>query len=121
MGNNIEKIIADKLEEFAELTSHVSIVYRKATTKDRNKKERIYFSHNQVATCLIRTRETVKYINSLELKRENQFGQAFNFYEFVNCCSIVFECINSLFDIFNKDLKEIYGKEKVFIKGFFLL
>ena len=117
MIENKIKINPKIIEEFSKLTATDCIVYRKITIQDNKGRKQKYLTHNQVCTCIIRIIETCKYINTLDLKKENQFGQAFNFYEFVNCCSIVYECINTLFNIFHQKLETFYGKTKVFTKS----
>ena len=85
--------------------------------KTINVKKKIkYQYYNQLATCIIRIRETVAYINSKELKYNNNCGQAFDFYELVNCISIIEGCVESIFFIFNINFKEHYFAKNVVFK-----
>lgn len=120
MSNN--KIDITPLGDFIELSHHDSIVYRKIKLKKINiqtkkNEKQSYNPYNQVCTCIIRVRETAWYINTLSLKKENQCGEAFNFYEFINCCSIIFECVNMLFFLFDKKLSDSYKNNRFFIKS----
>ena len=47
-------------------------------------------------------------------KKENICGQAFDFYEFINCVAIIEGCSKVLFKIFNLDLNKVYPSEKAF-------
>ena len=49
----------------------------------------------------MRISETVDYINNKELVRENESGEAFDFYELINLISIILGCTEMLFKIFD--------------------
>lgn len=49
-----------------------------------------------------------------DFKRENTCGQAFDFYEFINCSSIIEGCIETLFDIFGEKYSN-YLHKNVFV------
>lgn len=116
-NNNNRKINLCILEDFNDLINHDSIIHRKIKVIDKDKKY-YYQLWNQACTCVIRIRETSNYINQLELKRENVCRQAFSFYEFINLISIIFECTNSLFQLFGNglQLKDVYHY-KCFLKS----
>lgn len=86
-----------EFEKIVELLNQKPFTFKTKTIKDKKKIKYQYY--NQLATCIIRIRETVNYINSKELKYENACGQAFDFYELVNCISIVEGCVESIFSI----------------------
>ena len=83
-----------EFEKIVELLNQKPFTFKTKTIKDKKKIKYQYY--NQLATCIIRIRETVNYINSKELKYENACGQAFDFYELVNCISIVEGCVESI-------------------------
>lgn len=114
MENN--EINLEVLEKFNDLVNHKSIISKRMITNNKHNKRYSYQIWNQVCTCIIRIRETSKYLNQLTLIRENVCGEAFSFYEFINLESIVFECVNSLFEIFGEEIKleKAYGKNKSF-------
>lgn len=93
-----------EFEKIVELLNQKPFTFKTKTIKGKKKIKYQYY--NQIATCIIRIRETVNYINSKELKYENACGQAFDFYELVNCISIVEGCVESIFSIFNVNFKE---------------
>lgn len=73
-----------------------------------------YQYYNQLCTCIIRIRETIQYLSEFKFKKENICGQAFDFYEFINCVAIIEGCSKVLFKIFNLDLNKVYPSEKAF-------
>lgn len=73
-----------------------------------------YQYYNQFCTCIIRIRETSRYLESFKFRRSNDSGQAFDFYEFINCVSIIEGCIKALFEIFGKNYKTYYPAKKAF-------
>lgn len=72
-----------------------------------------YQYYNATAASIIRIRETSKYLENFKFRKDNDFKQAFDFYEFINCISIVFECMNELFSIYNLKLCEEYKKTNI--------
>ena len=72
---------------------------------------------NPICTAIIRIRETTKYIIQLKLKHDNICGQAFDFYELLDCISIVEGCIESLFQIIaGKQLSQECQEKNIFTK-----
>lgn len=118
MSKNKNVIHLDSLESFSVLTSNdlFSKRYFLVENKKTKKKKKVQ-PYNQIATCVVRIKETSEYINSLELKRQNTFGEAFNFYEFINCLSIVFGCVETLFELFNLKIEDEYGNKRAFVKS----
>lgn len=119
--NNCNNLInTHALEEFNEIIQHDAIIYKKITVNKKKKVKMTYPIWNQVCTCIIRIRETSEYLNQLNIERKNVCGQAFSFYEFINLNSIIFECVNTLFHIFDgrkNALFDAYGKTKYFKKS----
>ena len=95
------------------------ISYSDVHFKSKRKKKLVgniyayYQYYNAIAASIIRIRETSKYLENFKFRKENDFKQAFDFYEFINCISIVFECINELFSIYNLKLCEEYKKTNI--------
>lgn len=118
MSKNKNVIHLDSFESFSVLTSNdlFSKRYFLVENKKTKKKKKVQ-PYNQIATCVVRIKETSEYINSLELKRQNTFGKAFNFYEFINCLSIVFGCVETLFELFNLKIEDEYGNKRAFVKS----
>lgn len=87
---------------------------KKIIEKNKKSKGYTYQYYNQLCTCIIRIRETSQYLEKFSFRRENDFGQAFDFYEFINCVSIVECCVEVLFNIFGLNLKEHYTIKKAF-------
>ncbi len=88
MENN--EINLEVLEKFNDLVNHKSIISKRMITNNKHNKRYSYQIWNQVCTCILRIRETSKYLNQLTLIRENVCGEAFSFYEFINLESICF-------------------------------
>ena len=103
------------LEKISELVSHNDYFQRKTKSVKGTKGNRgyTYQYYNQVCTCILRIRETSNYLAVFPFKRNNEHLQAFDFYEFINCASIVFGCVEQLFDVFGLSLENSYS-EKAF-------
>lgn len=86
------------LEEFNSFLSMKPFINKVVKIKIKNKTIKYQF-YNQLATCVLRIRETTNYINQKELIKINECGQAFDFYELINLISIILGCIETLFDI----------------------
>ena len=112
------KIDTKPIDSLTDLTSDPLFIKKKFTIKDCNSKYSFTIQpHNLICTCEIRIRETSKYLNELQIRRQNECGEAFSFYEIVNCISIVLGCTKSLFNCFEKELNREYGDEKIFKKS----
>lgn len=85
--------------------------------KVENKKKHRFEYFNLMETCIIRIRETAHYLSNYEFKQVNICGQAFDFYEFINCLSIIFSCTESILSIFEIDLKEYFKNKSHFAKS----
>lgn len=118
MSKNKDIIHLESLEKFSVLTSN-DLFYKKCflVWDKKNKKKKKIQAFNLIATCIIRIRETSEYLNALDLKKENLYREAFSFYEFINCISIIYGCTESLFSCFGLDIKKEYGNKRVFKKS----
>ena len=98
------------LEKISELVSYNDYFQRKTKSVKGTKGNRgyTYQYYNQVCTCILRIRETSDYLEHFPFKRSNEFRQAFDFYEFINCVAIVFGCAEQLFNTFGLSLEKSY-------------
>lgn len=114
----MSKINTDPLESFVELTSNSLFIKKRITFKGSGSQPSFSIQpHNMICTCELRIRETSNYLNKLQLRRQNDCGEAFSFYEVVNCISIILGCTEALFSCLGKRLDQEYGKEKFFAKS----
>lgn len=78
----MSKINTDPLESFVKLTSNSLFIKKKITFKGRGSQPSFSIQpHNMICTCELRIRETSNYLNNLQLRRQNDCGEAFSFYE----------------------------------------
>lgn len=110
------KFDLSSIEALNEIISSNNCFQKEKKSIEKNKKSKgyTYQYYNQLCTCIIRIRETSQYLEKFSFRRENDFGQAFDFYEFINCVSIIEGCIEVLFKIFGLDLKKHYPIKKAF-------
>ena len=87
---------------------------KKKVKSNRNNKGYTYQYYNQLCASIIRVRETINYLEQFEFKGVNTCGQAFDFYEYINCVSIIEGCLESIFKIFDLKLNTYYNQKKVF-------
>ena len=91
---------------------------KKVVVKDKkNKPIGFYLSDNLISVCILRIRETSQYLNQFQFRKKNEFGEAFDFYEMINCISIIKECVYSLFEHFGLPLKKEREGKKIFTKS----
>ena len=105
------------LEQLSNLISDSDVHFKSKRKKKLFGNIYAYYQYyNATAASIIRIRETSKYLENFKFRKDNKFDQAFDFYEFINCISIVFECLNEIFEIYGLDLSVEYKnrKEKVF-------
>lgn len=74
-------------------------------------------SDNLISVCIVRIRETSQYLNQFQFRKKNEFGEAFDFYEMINCISIIKECVYCLFEHFKLSLKKECEGKKIFSKS----
>lgn len=104
----ISELISDNYDAFAHAYSFKN---------SKNKKIRKFEYYNLLCTCILRIRETSRYLMNYSFRQENVCGQAFDFYEFINCLSIIYSCSESLLEIFNFNLKNDFKGKQYFIKS----
>ena len=115
---NKERIDLKPLELFCDLTMKDLFPSKKVVVKDKkNKPIGSYLSNNLISVCILRIRETSQYLNQFQFRKKNEFGEAFDFYEMINCISIIKECVYSLFKHFKLPLKKECKREKIFSKS----
>lgn len=67
-----------------------------------------------ICSCMDRIRSTVHYLNDMKLDTLNQYGNAFNFMNFINNAAIVLDAVDMLADIFSVDLTEENNECRIF-------
>ena len=82
------------LEQLIKLISNSDVHFKSKKKKVINKTSigtvsAYYQYYNGTAASIIRMRETSKYLENFKFIKDNDFKQAFDFYEFINCISIV--------------------------------
>ena len=99
------KFDLSKLEKLRETIrdNYIFLIEQKKVCKTKLKKEFTYQYYNQMCACIIRIRDTTKYVENFEFQKENKYEEAFDFYEFINCLSIIKESIEILFNIFDNE------------------
>lgn len=113
-----ERIDLKPLELFCDLTRNDLFPSKKVVVKDKKKKKTgFYLSDNLISVCIVRIRETSQYLNQFQFRKKNEFGEAFDFYEMINCISIIKECVYSLFEHFKLPLKKECEGKKIFSKS----
>lgn len=113
-----ERIDLKPLELFCDLTRNDLFPSKKVIVKDKKKKKTgFYLSDNLISVCIVRIRETSQYLNQFQFRKKNEFGEAFDFYEMINCISIIKECVYCLFEHFKLSLKKEYEGKKIFSKS----
>ena len=113
-----ERIDLKPLELFCDLTRNDLFPSKKVVVKDKkNRPIGFYLSDNLISVCIVRIRETSQYLNQFQFRKKNEFGEAFDFYEMINCISIIKGCVYSLFKHFKLSLKKECEKKKIFSKS----
>lgn len=109
-GHLIYKAI-DEREIFATQTeSCVSVA--EDTGKERFKRtKKTIWAYDAIYASLNRIEDTLLYINSLELGREQKHRSAFDFFDFLNNMYVVIHCIKTLGQIFDVPKDEFIAIE----------
>ncbi len=108
----------DQLKSLHEIIIGNEVFQHKITmSKGKRGEKRYYHIYNQLSACFVRIRETCHYLSDFHFRKSNICGQAFDFYEFVNCISIILGCVENLFGVFNVQLNDYYKSKKVFFKS----
>ena len=108
------------LEKFNNVIANNVCFSKKTINKriDKTSKNNYRYQYfNQLCTCIIRIRETSRYLQDFVFKQDNNHRQAFDFYEFINCIWIVFGCAETVFSIFNLTLNSFITGKKAFKKS----
>lgn len=101
-----QKIDCSNLNEFNDIIYSNECFRRKIIKRKISNENYRYQYYNQLCTCIGRIRETSNYLENYEFKQKNLYGQAFDFYEFVNCLWIIYGCTETLFTIFGLKLED---------------
>lgn len=108
------------LEQLDKLISFSDFYAKKIIRIPKDKKTRKvkkFQALNPISTAIIRIKETTQYIIQLKLKHENVCGQAFDFYELLDCISIIEGCIDGLAQIIaQQQLNNLCKENKIFTK-----
>lgn len=112
-----QKIDCSYLDSFNDIINSSDCFCRKIINKNIDKKAYRYQYYNQLCTCMIRIRETSIYLENFEFKQDNDFRQAFDFYEFMNCLWIVYGCTDDLFSVFGLELSKYISGTHCFEKS----
>ena len=117
MHNNNQRFNLTYLEELNEIIRDNECFQYIERTKTNKKNEKLYTYQymNRLFTCIIRIRETVEYLDKFKFRKNGAERQAFDFYEFVNCISIIDGCVKILFEVLSPNQKNYYPEnERVF-------
>ncbi len=117
MPDNNQRFNLTYLEELNENIRDNECFQYTERTKTNKKNEKLYTYQymNQLFTCVIRIRETVEYLDKFKFRKNGEERQAFDFYEFINCISIIEGCIKILFEVLSPNQKNYYPEnERVF-------
>ena len=116
MLNNNERFDLTYLEELYDIIYCNECFEHIKRTKKTKKRAYTYQYKNCLLTCIIRIRETVEYLDKFKFRKNGAERQAFDFYEFVNCISIIDGCIKILFEVLSPNQKNYYPEnERVFM------
>ena len=107
------------LEELSDIISsnYNAFAHAYSFKIDNKKRRRRFEYYNLLCTCILRIRETAHYVCTYKFKQQNTCKQAFDFYEFINCLSIIFGCTESLLNIFGFKLKDSLAKKSCFLRS----
>ena len=72
----------------------------------------VYHAWDRICAIMDRLEDTINHVNGLELGNCELNRSAFDFYEFINCCYVIIDCIKTMGCIFGIDSKLIEDIEK---------
>lgn len=84
---------------------------------DEKQTKGAYCAWERTCAAMDRLQDTIRYLNSIELGKNEDFYSAFDFYDFINNAYVVIDCIKTLGSIFRIDInliKEIEDSTSVF-------
>lgn len=105
-----QNINCSQLCEFRELINSNDCFCRKVIKKKLDNRTYRYQYYNQLCACMHRIYDTSIYLENFKFKQDNSYGEAFDFYEFLNCLWIIYGCTEDMFSIFGLKLED-YLKE----------
>ena len=95
--------ICEKLRDKVNEKVNIMILKKDTIHNKKNNTEVNYDAWNRICACMDRISDTLDYLNGMTLGKCRSSRAAFDFYDFINCSSVIIECIESLCHIFNVD------------------
>lgn len=92
----------------------------KEHTQKNNNTKITYIAWDRICSIMDRLEDTMNYINQIELGKCTNNRSAFDFYEFINCASVIIDCVKTMGQIFGVDIQlldcitksqEIFGQK----------
>lgn len=114
-NQNINLGYLDKLNNL--ISENVCAFEKRKKIIQIDKRRYKYQYYNQLYTCLTRVRETSCYLQNFVFKQDNNHKEAFDFYEFITCISIVYGCTETIFLIFGLNISESLSGKIAFRKS----
>lgn len=109
----IDTIPIDKIHDLIDSDDF----FRLANTKVKQNESLSYHDWNKLCTAIIRIEDTADYANRFNPLRENVCKEAFDFYELLNCFSIILGCVTCIFKEFKLEIDKAYDQNKAFLKS----
>lgn len=106
------KLNDDLIEYFNEVVSEHDYLSLRKTFE--GKKYNGINAWDCICSCMDRIRFTVRYLNDITLEMSNQYGNAFNFMDFMNNSAVVIDAVDMLADIFAVSLAEEDAECRIF-------
>lgn len=106
------KLNDDLIEYFNEVVSEHDYLSLRKTFE--GKKYNGINAWDCICSCMDRIRFTVRYLNDITLEMLNQYGNAFNFMDFMNNSAVVIDAVDMLADIFAVSLAEEDAECRIF-------
>lgn len=75
------------------------------TVQTRKNVTEKYFAWNRICAIMDRLEDTLVYLNRMELGGSDERRTAFDFFDFINNCFVVIDCIETIGSIFKLDAK----------------
>lgn len=110
--------LASQLRDAVNDRQNLSI--KKEHTQKNNRTKITYLAWDRICAIMDRLEDTMSYINQIELGKCINNRSAFDFYEFINCASVIIDCIKTMGQIFGVDIQlldcitksqEIFGQK----------
>jgi hypothetical protein len=94
-----------------------SVLYSDYFTNETNAKKDGNWSFGLLRSGCYRIQHTIDYLNMRHVSKKNLAGEAFDFYEIVECISIILECSVGIYSCFREDPKTFLGTKRSFIRS----